>query len=134
MAEMVKLACPLMPIVNQSMTIRDNVLDTLELIASKEKQQRYQNAVPHVDVPAELFKQWEDAYFPADTTFKAGFDATELRALERFDGVFNEVCDATPSDLPALEDFVMSEPWRRLASAAIEALKTLRQGAGASRH
>lgn len=46
----------------QSKQMRQRVFETLALIADKESQHRYQLKAPNVDVPAELFNQWEDCF------------------------------------------------------------------------
>lgn len=108
-----------------SMRARSRVLETLWLLASEEKQRDYQRAVPHVHVPAELFNQWDDCYFPQDVDFGSGFSASELAALAQFDGVLNRVCDDTPQELPALDEFLATEAWQTLATAASAALSAL---------
>lgn len=108
-----------------STALRARVLETLTLLASEEKQREYQRTVPHVDVPAELFNQWEDCYFPQDMNFRSGFDSSELSVLEHFDNVLNQVCDDTPQELPTLEEFLTTEAWRTLSAAAHDALSAL---------
>jgi len=108
-----------------SQRARDRVLETLSLLASEEKQRDYQRAVPHVHVPAELFNQWNDCYFPQDVDFGAGFSASELAALAHFDGVFLRVCDDTPQELPAPDEFLATEAWQALATAARAVLSAL---------
>jgi len=108
-----------------SRNLRTRVLETLALIASNDSQREYQNVVPHVDVPAELFNQWEDWYFPDDDTFRSGFSAKELEILSRFDDVLNEVCESTPQQLPSIVEFLQTEAWRRLSAAAREALSDI---------
>lgn len=49
--------------------LRSRVLDVLALVADADAQRRYQARVPHVDVPAELFNQWDDSFFPASDDF-----------------------------------------------------------------
>lgn len=82
----------------------------------------YQRAVPHVDVPAELFNQWDDCYFPEDKDFQSGFVSAELAVLARFDNVLNQVSDDTPQALPALDEFLTTQAWRTLSDAAQDAL------------
>ncbi len=108
-----------------SKSMRARVVETLTLLASEEPQRKYQREVPHVDVPAELFNQWDDCYFPEDDDFRAGFVAAELEVLARFDEVLNRVSDDTPQQLPALEDFLMTDAWRTLSAAARDALSAL---------
>lgn len=108
-----------------SMRLRNRVLETLSLLASEEKQREYQHAVPDVRVPAELFNQWDDCYFPQDVDFGSGFSASELAALAHFDGVLSRVCDDTPQELPVLDEFLATEAWQTLATAARVALCAL---------
>lgn len=105
-----------------SKVMRGRVLETLALIASEDVQRKYQRKVPYVDVPAELFNQWEDCYAPDDDIFRKGFAAEELNILSRFDDVLNQVSEDTPQKLPELEDFMKTEAWHKLATAAREAL------------
>jgi DNA-binding transcriptional MocR family regulator len=105
-----------------AVSMRARVLETLTLLASEEKQRKYQRRAPHVNVPAELFNQWEDFYFPGDMDFRSGFVSSELAALAHFDRVLNQVSDDTPRDLPALEEFLTTEAWRALSDAARDAL------------
>jgi hypothetical protein len=95
---------------------------TLTLLASEEKQREYQHTVPHVEVSAELFNQWEDCYFPEDRDFQSAFVSAELAELARFDRVLHQVCDDTPRDLPALDEFLTTQAWRTLSDAAQQAL------------
>lgn len=108
-----------------SADFRRQIVDTLALIASKEAQLEYQRRVPHVDVPAELFNQWEDCYLPQSESVKAAFTDDELRALLTFNNALEEVASATPLQLPALTVFVQTDAWRRLATAAKVALSKL---------
>jgi hypothetical protein len=112
-----------------SSNLRARVLEILALIGSENSQREYQNGVPHVDVPAELFNQWEDWYFPDDDAFQSGFSAKELEILSRFDDVLNEVCESTPQQLPPLEEFIQTAAWRRLSVAAREALSDMAESA-----
>ena len=105
-----------------AVSMRARVLETLALLASEEMQREYQRAVPHVDVPAELFSQWEDCYFPEDIDFHSGFASAELAVLANFDKALNQVCDDTPQDLPALDEFLTTQAWRTLSDAARHAL------------
>jgi hypothetical protein len=109
-----------------SNAMRARLMDTLELISSEKSQREYQNAVPSVDVPAELFNQWEDCFFSDDVSFRGAFSADEFEALDRFDSILNEICDETPKNLPALNEFIKTAWWQRLsheASVALAALK-----------
>ena len=105
-----------------AVSMRARVLETLALLASEEMQREYQREVPHVDVPAELFNQWDDCYFPEDKDFQSGFVSAELAVLANFANVLNQVCDDTPQVLPALDEFLTTQAWRTLSDAAQDAL------------
>ena len=104
---------------------RARVLETLELVADVEAQRQYQASVPCVDVPGELFNQWDDFYHPTDSQFRAGFNDAELDALRRFDLVLNDVSDETRQQLPPLDEFVRTAAWQRLSDAAGATLRDL---------
>ena len=108
-----------------SKNMRARIMEAISLIASEEAQRKYQSAVPQVDVPAELFNQWEDCFFPDDRAFQEGFGAVEREALERFNDVLNQVCEETPQQLPNLDEFVTTASWRKLSEAARAALSVL---------
>jgi hypothetical protein len=114
------------PMKDRAVSMRAQVLETLALLASEGMQREYQREVPHVDVPAELFNQWEDCYFPEDKAFQSGFVSAELAVLASFDNVLNQVCDDTPQVLPALDEFVTTQAWRTLSDAAQDALSAFR--------
>jgi hypothetical protein len=125
-ADLVELEFSVRPVMDHlSASMRARVLEALTLLASEKKQREYQRTVPNVGVPAELFNQWDDCYFPQDASFRAGFAASELGALAQFDRVLNRVCDDTPNELPALGEFLATEAWRTLSAAARDALSAL---------
>lgn len=104
---------------------RENILNTLELIADGPGQREYQRQVPFVSVPAELFNQWDDFYYPDDDLFREAFSDLELIVLSTFDRVFNDVADATAQELPLLDEFMKTEAWKTLSFAAREALSRI---------
>ncbi|NOT88693.1 MAG: hypothetical protein HOP03_10965 [Lysobacter sp.] len=108
-----------------SKNMRTMLVQTLVLISSEEEQVKYQHEVSHVDVSAELFNQWDDSFFPDDVNFREAFSNEEIVALGLFNAVLSEVAEETPHNLPALDDFVKTQCWRRLSRAAHEALVVL---------
>lgn len=104
---------------------RAGILEVLELIADGESQLEYQAKVPCVHVGAELFNQWEDVYLPGDQGFVAQFDARELSALRGFADLVDAIALETPQQLPALEVFMKTRHWQRLAAGAGAALQQL---------
>ena len=107
--------------------LRSRVLEVLALVADADAQRKYQASVPHVDVPAELFNQWEESFFPANDEFRSAFTDAELDALRRFELVVSDVSTQTPKQLPALDAFVRTAAWQRLSDAARATLQDLRR-------
>jgi hypothetical protein len=107
--------------------LRARVLEVLALIGDREAQRKYQENVPHVDVPAELFNQWEESFFPADDQFRSAFNDAELDALRRFDLIVDEVSAQTPKQLPPLDAFIRTDAWQRLSEGARAALRDVRR-------
>jgi hypothetical protein len=105
--------------------LRGRVLEILELLADRDAQLAYQAAVPDVDVAAELFNQWDDAYHDGDATFERQFSPAELAALRTFGDVLDDVAARTPQQLPPLAVFVTTSEWRELAAGARTALSQL---------
>ncbi len=106
--------------------IRQNILEILNLWASKEKQLEYQENVPVAQVTVELFSQWsDDFYHPESTHFKMVFNEKEREALAAFDKVINHISDKTPNDLPVITDFVKTNKWLIVNQEAIRTLNKI---------
>ena len=79
-------------------TPRQRVIETLQLLASRDEQMKYRHDVPIADVSAELFCFWDDAFWPDDAKLRADFSESEWTALLRFHSVFERVCRLFPHD------------------------------------
>ncbi|MCX4242788.1 hypothetical protein [Paraliomyxa miuraensis] len=106
--------------------LRARIEATLELIADREAQLRYQADVPYVDVSTELFLQWEDDYRPQDDAFGRAFDPEEALALRAFHEVFVAVRNTFWPELPAIETLVQTTAWKLYGDAARTALHATR--------
>jgi len=119
---------------------RKQIIDYLELVASKKAQLEYQISVPVADVPAELFCMWfDDLYTPADDPsiynpgvfeegvreFESCFSTEEIEALKKFHEHFESVADAIPPNL-RLEELQTNRLWREVMVAAVKALEVFR--------
>lgn len=81
---------------------RVNIINLLNLIASRSEQLEYQESAP-VNVVNELVNQWfDDFYHPADIRFASQFSADELVLLKRFDAYYNERLALLPDSLDGL--------------------------------
>lgn len=105
--------------------VRPRIVEVLQLLANLRAQEEYQARAPSVNVPAELFNQWDDWYFPGDSSFRGEFSLHELRALEAFDATLRLVADKTPQHLPPLEVFSKTPAWMDLREAAERALSSV---------
>ena len=99
---------------------RNNVFGVIDLWTSKESQLEYQRGVPMAQVSAELFCQWEDYYFPASDDFRQIFNPAELKLLSEFDEALKAIVDATPKNLPFIDEFIETEEWETMNNKAIE--------------
>jgi hypothetical protein len=106
--------------------LKQGVLKSLQLLASREAQLEYQRGVPIADVSAELFCMWDEAFWPADVALRAEFSSGEWTALLRFHSVFERVSGLLPHQpLPPIDHFVESPHWLQLSRAASRALRSL---------
>jgi len=109
-------------------TIRNRVIDDLELAASYDKQRQYQDAVRFVNVVTEMVCMWANDHVPEGWRkwlLPPVFTPEEIEAVARFDKVLNAVADAFQGQMPSLAEVIGTEPWERLRLAAEESLKVL---------
>jgi len=104
---------------------RKEVIDTLQLISSKEEQIEYQGEVSVADVITELFSDWESAYLQDQEWFIEIFSDRELQALDQFNTEIKTIMFKLGEPLPPLNEFVETAVWNHLASAANLALSAL---------
>ena len=103
--------------------IRQNILDILELWASKDKQLAYQENVPIAQVSAELFCQWADDFYDPDSIqFNLAFDENEREILAEFDRSLDDISERLMNNLPYITDFVKTNEWLSLNQLAAETL------------
>jgi hypothetical protein len=104
---------------------RGRILEVLELISNDRAQLEYSRIAPHVDVPAELFNQWDDSYHPDELEFCHRFSSAELAAVATFDALANLIADETPQQLPPLGEFMKTSAWRQLSAGAARTLEEM---------
>jgi len=105
-------------------TPKQRVVETLQLLASRDEQMEYRRRVPIADVSAELFCLWDEAFSRDDAKLRAMFSESEWTALLRFHSVFERVCSLLPHHpMPPIEQFVQSPHWLQLSKAAARALQ-----------
>jgi hypothetical protein len=108
--------------------IRENVRDTLELLADAAAQQQYEWDVERDDVPAELVGIWSNAtYIPNNLAFERAFTPPELADLATFDNVMRAAAAEIGLAPPQLKDLHALEPWQKVMRSAGTTLKRLRK-------
>lgn len=107
-------------------SIRNGIINVLELWASKERQLDYQKRSPIADVSSELFCQWIDDCYHLDSLVKGCvFSGVEIAALEEFNEVILQIASTTPIQLPNIDKFMLTEEWKRVHLSAIKTLGKL---------
>jgi len=106
-------------------------MQELQLLSSIEEQLEYQRNVPHVNITGELICAWfDDSYWPEDKIFIAGFSEEELKAMAKFNEVYENVLASNRvEELPQITTLVQTPEWAHLAQAAREALNVFRHQA-----
>ena len=100
-----------------------NVVNTLQLIASVEEQDKYDRDVAIANVAHELVNQWFDDYFLIDYEwFKELFDENEWRILIEFHEFYNQLTDDLPDAYAQLKS---DKSWKLIMEKANWALDAL---------
>ena len=114
---------------DQARTLRQNLVELLELLADRDAQIRYGQGVPVADVPAELVCMWfDDGYHPDDSAFESAFSPREMEVLAAFNAVYDAALMEIGKDLPVLVELHDHAAWARVVSAACVALRSLSVG------
>jgi hypothetical protein len=109
--------------------MRENVIETLRLIADGDAQRRYQLQAPFVNVPNEMFNQWDDFFHPQFEDFRAAFSTIEFQALLRFQTVMDDFSRQCEKNLPPLAEFQKTGVWAALCKAASDVLNVFEKTA-----
>ena len=103
---------------------REQIMETLQLLASRDEQLAYKTAVPIADVSAELLCSWDEVFSLRHDISE--FSGDEQSALLSFHDVFQRVSRLLPHHpLPPIEEFVHSPHWLQLSRAASRTLQAL---------
>jgi hypothetical protein len=98
---------------------RANIVNLLNLIASKSDQLDYQKRAP-VNVANELVNQWfGDFYHPTDELFKSEFSNEELASLRDFDAYYEVRHAMLPN---SLDEMLKTKGWQEMMHFAREVL------------
>jgi hypothetical protein len=100
------------------MSLRQSIIDEIDLLAHPSKQLQYERDVPLADVPAELVCGFcNDLYHPKSEEMLSQFTEDELRGLAHLYGVLSESSDL---QIHSVKDLLQHPKWRAVVSVAKE--------------
>lgn len=108
---------------------RHNIIEDLEMLASRESQLQFQRDVPFVNISVELACNWFDGdYFPDQPEFVALFTESEWKALREFNMIFDSVTSSFDQhNYPEIEELLQRPDWLEVVTAAQVALNAFNQ-------
>ena len=108
-------------------SVRNRIIEHLELLSSFDDQREYQKTVPNVYLPYELINAWEDWVTESSTTsfIAPVFTEAESMAIEKFHSTWDLVAEALPDNYPHFEKVLSSDYWAVLRQGAEDALQVL---------
>jgi len=108
---------------------KNNLVDTLECLASTTEQTSYKNSVPFVHIPYELICQWDSHFIKDQQWFRNIWTSQEWKALSSFNETFNRICQEIPNqgfqDIP---DVHANPLWIEMIAAANVAIQIMMKG------
>ncbi len=100
------------------MSIRDAIIQEIELLALPSKQLEYEQNVPNANVPAELVCGFcDDLYDPKSEELLSTFTTDELRGLAHLYGVLVE---ASAVEASSVTELLRHREWRTVVKVAKE--------------
>ena len=100
-----------------SKTLRNNVIDILDLLGDYEAQKDYANKVSDYIAIQEMICMWfDDNYNPDSSNFIKGFSDNELAMLKDFNDYYNSISDSLPKD--NIRTLQINENWEKLIGKA----------------
>ena len=103
---------------------RNQVIDTLQVFASDDKQRKYKNSVPFVHIPHELVAQW-DGYQELRTRewYIKIWNELELENLDNFDFKLRKVLKDIGDDIADVPEIFENKKWIEITKAVDECLR-----------
>jgi hypothetical protein len=104
--------------------VRNRLIEYFELASSFSEQREYEAADPIVHVPYEVIEQWADWGPHLDLYLETSevYTAEEVKALKRFQLVWDKASEAVPDDYPSLQQVQAMPAWEELRREAESAL------------
>ncbi|MGM0564284.1 MAG: hypothetical protein ACQES2_08135 [Pseudomonadota bacterium] len=101
-----------------AMSIREAIIEEIDLLAHPAKQLEYEKNVPIANVPAELICGFcDDLYHPKSEQMLSEFTEDELKELAHLYGV---LCEAARLDVVSVLDLIKLPKWRAVVAVAKE--------------
>jgi hypothetical protein len=106
---------------------RDNIINVLNLWASKTDQLELENSIPKDEIVRELFDFWGD-YSMADTeVISESFNPKEIVLLSEFDKQISNIENKYKEQFTDIEEFQKTPDWDSLNQLAKEISRTLNE-------
>ena len=100
------------------MSIRQAIIDEIDLLAHPSKQLQYEKNVPIADVPAELICGFcDDLYHPKSEQMLSQFTEEELKGLAHLYGVLSE---AAHIEAQSVIEVIKHPKWKAVTAVAKE--------------
>lgn len=106
--------------------LRANLLSIAELFKSADALREFQNQVPHIFAPTELFCMWfDDTYIPESAEFIHAFSSVELDAIRVFNASMEHLSLEAGDPPPSIENIVALPSWSEVEANANKLLGIL---------
>lgn len=105
---------------------KNNLIQTLECLASTKEQLNYKKSVPFVHIPYELICQWDSHFIKDKEWFKKIWTSQEWEVLSSFNDSFNRICQKIPNkNFQDVPDVLTNPNWLQVISAAKFSLESI---------
>ena len=99
---------------------KKELIDTLDMLSSLDRQRHYFDTVKMADVPSDLICGWFDTgFFPDSESFRASFTQSEWNALVEFNDYFDKRVKKLPDDF---NELIINSTWLEVVNKAREIL------------
>ncbi|MDH5728654.1 MAG: hypothetical protein OEZ58_06665 [Gammaproteobacteria bacterium] len=106
------------------MTLREQIVELLQLLSSEKEQIDYEDNVRHVDVTLELISMWfDDLYHPKLGDLEALFGENELIALEEFSNFYESKLKDLPQSNGTVKTWHHCPAWKDVMLKAKQTLE-----------
>lgn len=105
---------------------KNQVLETIHVFASPDRQSKYKNSVPFVHVPRELVAQFDSYRNLRSREWYIGiWSEPELKALDDFDIRLNKCFEEIGEDMDDVPEIFEDQKWIEIVKTADECLRSL---------